>query len=559
LKSFKQTWTDIHPAAKGLIFFLFGVLILFIIFQIILSLFGDRYAAHRLKNKVVQSTDSTYRVDFNDLDLHLYSGSIIIHKLHIHADTAAFHRESSDSKKPPSSLYIGTVGKIKVSGIHLLALLTGQKLKIGKILIENPDLTAIKNPQPVSEDTSRQFSTVDSSLYAGISDRYSALKVGKFAIKNARLASVKSRDTLTSVDQFNLTLNNIKVDSATAHSGRIFITDDISMQLRHLKMISSNELNAYKVGRLKVSSDHHSITIDSLHLDPLYPKLKFSEKNGEQIDRIDLFISKLKFNHVDFQTFIDSDKFHSGYAEINHAKFQDFHSMLPPSPPETKKELYNVSLIHLNQKIKIDTLKIKDSYISYAEYHKHAPKAGKVAFKKMSGTFHHLTNYQKAIEAGDTVKVEAQARVMGKGLLKVHWLFPLDTNNGFHKIRGSLSDMPLTAFNPALKDIAFVKIDKGKLNHLKFHFAADDDHSNGVMIMNYQNLEVSMLNKHTMKQTGVKKNVISFVANEFVVKSDNTPKDGMRAGKIQFKRSKTKSTWNFWWKSLLSGIKNSIK
>jgi hypothetical protein len=515
--------------------------------------------AHRLKNKVSQSTDSTYRVNFSDLDLHLYSGTIIIHKLHIHADTAVFHRTSSGSKKPPNSLYTGTVGKIKVSGIHILALLTGKKLKIGKILIKNPDLTAIKNPHPVSEDTSHHFSSVDSSLYAGISSRYSTLKVGTFAIKNARLSSIQSGDTFTSVKQFNLTLKNIKVDSTTAHSGRIFITDDISMHFHHLKMFASNKLSAYKVGRLAVSSDHHSITIDSLHLVPLYPKFKFSQKNGEQIDRIDLFISKLKFNHVDFKIFIDSNKFHSGYVKVSHAKFQDFHSMLPPPPPETKKELYNVSLIHLNQKIKIDSLKIKNSYVSYAEYHDPAPKAGKVAFKNLNGTFHHLTNYRKAIEAGDTIKIEAQARVMGKGLLKVHWRFPLGTNNGFHKIYGSLSSMPLTAFNRALKYIAFVKIDQGNLNHLKFHFTANNDRSSGVMVMKYQNLQVSMLNKHTMKQTGIKKNVISFVANEFIVKSDNTPKEGMRAGKIHFKRPKTKSTWNYWWNSLLSGIKNSIK
>jgi hypothetical protein len=536
-----------------------GVIILFIIFQIILSLFGDRYVARRLKKKAVQSTDSTYRVDFSDLDLHLYSGSIIIHNLHIHADTTSFHHKSSGSKKPPNTLYTGTVGKLKVSRINIFALLTGKKLKIGKILIKNPDITAIKNPHPVPEDTSHHFSSVDSSLYASISDRYRVLKVGEFIIKNARLASVKSGDTLTSVNKFNLTLKNIKVDSATAHSGRIFITDDISMQFHHLKMISTNKLNAYKVGRLSVSSAHHSITIDSLHLDPLYPKFKFSEKNGEQIDRINLSISRLKFNHVDFKTFIDSDKFHSEYVEINHAKFQDFHSMLPPPPPKSRKKLYNVSLIHLNQKIKIDTLKIKNSYVSYAEYHNPAPKAGKVAFKKLSGTFHHLTNYQKAIEAGDTVKVEAQARVMGKGLLKVHWLFPLATNDGFHRIYGTLSSMPLTAFNQALEYIAFVKVDQGKLNHLKFHFTASNDHSSGVMIMKYQNLQVSMLNKHTMEQTGLKKNIISFVANEFVIHSNNTPRDDMQAGKIQFKRIKTKSTWNFWWKSLLSGIKNSIK
>jgi hypothetical protein len=555
---FKQKWAALNPVLRAEMVAISILIILLIILQIIINVWGGTILANHLKKKIKQSTGKTYSINFKNLNLDLYKSTATIHQLHIHADTSVFYHSSS-SQDSFSSLYRGTVQKLRISGFHLFSSLWGKRLHIDEILIRNPDITVIKNPHPPKQDTSEQFSSVDSSIYADISDSYRSLKIGKLAIHRAHIVSVQSGDTLYLLGRVNLALKNIQVDSASAEAGRKFVTDNITLDAHHLMMNTADSLNKIMLKELAVSSDSQSIFIDSLHLKPRYPKLTYSKKNGFQIDRIDLLISKLACQHVNFSAFVDSGSFHSGYTEIDHARLQDFHSMIPPAPTPTKKTLYNAKLINLGQTVKLDSIRIKDSYVSYAEYHNPAPKAGKVTFENLNATFRNVTNTPKAIEKGDTIRVYAKANVMGKGLLQVHWLFPLATHNAFHEIHGSLDSMSLKAFNPILKYVAFAKINHGQLNSMKFRFTGNNDQSSGSLIMNYQNLKISLLKKKTAKKQGILKNIFSFAANKFIIHKNNTPESGMRTGKIHFQRNKDKSSWNFWWKSLLSGIKNSIK
>jgi hypothetical protein len=555
----KERFQRLNPWLKGTIWFCSGIIILFIILIIIVSFWGDHYVAQRLKKSVSQSSDSTYTLNFDNLDLNVITGSVTVHHMHIHADTAAFGRSSSPSTKPPSELYKGTIGKLRVGGLHIISAFLGNKLHIGKITIKKPHITILNNPHPVPNDTSQHFSSVDSSIYAVISNRYKALKLGAFNISKAHVVSLQAGDTLFSLGSVNLTLKNIMVDSASARSGRNFPTDDIQLEAHRLLYNLSDSLNKAVLGRFLISSDKQSIELDSLQLIPLYPKFKYSEQKGVQTDRIHLVIPKIKCRHVDFKTFAKSGHIHGGYMEVDKGRLEDFHSKLLPPPPPKLKALPNKVLINARQKLKVDTLKLNKAFISYSEYHRLAPKAGKVTFEDLNAVFYHLTNYQQAIEQGKAIKMHVRTNVMGKGLLDVHATFPLDTHDSFHKVKGTLSSMPLTAFNPILKYIAFVEIESGKLHHLTFNMALNNDSSSGEAIMNYEGLKVAVLDKKTMKPKGLTNKIESFVANTFVIKGKNTSKDGLRKGKIKFQRIKHKGIFNYWWKSLFSGLKNSIK
>src|SRR5699024_5963765 len=171
------------------------------------------------------------------------------------------------------------------------------------------------------------------------------------------LRSVESGDTLALLGRLTLTLNDIKMDEATVQSGQRLITDVVSMKARRLMVKLSDSLNKITLKKVVISSDSQSIQLDSLRIIPRYPKFTYSEKNGTQIDRISLRIPRIICYDMDFKTFARSGKFHCGYVEITHARLEDFHSMIPPSGPPSPKSLYNTSLIHLNQKVKFDSIK----------------------------------------------------------------------------------------------------------------------------------------------------------------------------------------------------------
>ncbi|MBN2732058.1 MAG: hypothetical protein JXR26_06495 [Balneolaceae bacterium] len=547
-----------NPIFKGVILFFGGLLILLIVLQILVSLFADDYVANRLKEEVRKSSDNTYTIDFDDFDLGVFTGSATISNLRINADTAAFS-DTIAANKPAKILFGGTVGELDISGINVFSAVWGDELHISSITLSRPYIRARRNPGTIPEDTTKQFSSVDSTIYAAISKKYKTLEIGEIDINEGHGIFTKRTDTLSALGKLNLNLQNIRVDSASAKSGRTFFTDDISIEAGGFMFKLSDSVNTVRFDALQISSDDQTIAMDSLQLIPRYPRFEYSRRYGTKKDRINLDIPKVRFEGVDFSRFIDSARIYAQYGTIDNARLHDFLNRSARSGPPKPRTLPFVMFRDLGQKIKIDSLKINNAFISYSEYIGETPRPGKITFEQLNASLYDISNYPDDIQQGITTVMDARTRVMGNGLLNAHFEFPMDSENGFHKINGRLSSMPITDFNRMIEYVAFVRIDTGMLNSLKFDMTLNKERSNGTLIMKYENFKISVLDKKSITQKGLLENLMTFVANNFVVRKNNTPESGMQAGRIQFERVEDKSIFNFWWKSLLSGIKESIK
>jgi hypothetical protein len=92
---------------------------------------------------------------------------------------------------------------------------------------------------------------------------------------------------------------------------------------------------------------------------------------------------------------------------------------------------------------------------------------------------------------------------------------------------------------------------------MKFAFWYNNDHSDGELFLNYRDLKLLSLREN--KEDKVVPNVVkTLLINAFIEndldKNDPRPK---RKGDIHFVRNQNKFIFNFWWKSLLSGIKSA--
>ena len=98
-----------------------------------------------------------------------------------------------------------------------------------------------------------------------------------------------------------------------------------------------------------------------------------------------------------------------------------------------------------------------------------------------------------------------------------------------------------------------MRVETGNLKRLAFNFTYDDDRSAGDLLFEYDNLKVHILDK----EDRTNKKVQSFFTNILVLQKENIRDDrSFREGTIAFERDKKKSLFNYWWKSLLSGIKS---
>ena len=558
MASIRDKLRSMNPLLRGCVYVVGGLLILLIVLQFLISFFADDYAANKLKEQVHKSSGNVYTLTFVDLDLNVLTGSASLTNLHIAADSTATGKHRS-SKKPPSIFFECDIGEVEVKGVNIISTLWGNRLSINSITITEPKLSGLRNPGPDTTKSSQTFSTIDSTIYAALPSRYQSLEIDEFAIINGQGQLISTADTTASLKSLDLTLQHIQIDSASAQSGRAFITKDFSLEAQDFNIKLSDSLNIVAFNELSLSSEDQSLTLDSLEVIPRYGKLEFARKHGQKIDRIDLTIPTISVQQLNYGALIDSAKFRAAYLKVDRANIKDYLNRGIPGGPPTPKTLPFIKFRELNQPIKIDSLKIKDSFISYSEYVGDTPRAGTITFEQLNASFHNISNYSEDIQQGITTTLDAQARVMGTGLLSTHFEFPMDTQNGFHKVKGTLGSMSITDFNPMLEHVAFVRADNGHLDKLEFDMTLNETESSGTLIMRYENFQISALDQQSIKQKGLLENIKTFLANNILVKKNNNPEAGMQAGEISFKRIKHKSIFNYWWKSLLSGIKDSMK
>jgi hypothetical protein len=114
--------------------------------------------------------------------------------------------------------------------------------------------------------------------------------------------------------------------------------------------------------------------------------------------------------------------------------------------------------------------------------------------------------------------------------------------------------MLLSALNPILKRNAGVAIEEGTLKKLSFNFQYDEETSNGELIFEYDGLKVSLIDRADQSKKGFQ----TFLTNTFILHKKNIKgSNSFRKGDISFERNKKRSLFNYWWKSLSSGLKST--
>jgi hypothetical protein len=99
-------------------------------------------------------------------------------------------------------------------------------------------------------------------------------------------------------------------------------------------------------------------------------------------------------------------------------------------------------------------------------------------------------------------------------------------------------------------------VQSGNLNNLYFKFTYTDKVSNGRVTINYEDLKIDGLKK---EKNPVINDLKTLLINT-VLKNDKDKSVPMekRTGTIEFERDRQRQIFNYWWKSLFSGIKSSV-
>jgi hypothetical protein len=517
--------TFMTSSKKRVLKWTLGLAIGIIIFIFFAGHLASLYVAKKIETVLVPVGGS-----FGDVNVNLFFRRISLNDLKI-------IKKSETSKSIPTSAYID---EISFEQISIYQFLINKTLNIGKIVIADGDIC-------FNRDTFQK-----DSISAEREIPIKGISVDRFTIKNLDITIV--RDSLKRyAGNINVDINHLASGANNPVSELKSYTLGLARgKINNLVIYDARGLYEFKIATLVGDTDSGSLEADSLLLVPQQTKYKFAHAAGKQTDRINLFIPKLKINGIRYKQLRDSI-FAASHMTISSAEVYSFRDKRMPFREKKNKPLPMEALKRLKIAVEIDSISIADTRITYEEFPPEGFESGKVVFENLNATIRNVSNriyYNKPKFA----TLKASAKLMGKGLIQASFYLPIDDSP--YRAEGKIGSMNLSYLNRVLENLAFISIESGRLNELYFNFTYTDRSSTGSLMINYADLKIRGLKKERSAETNDLK---SFLINTLIKndKDKDTPAE-KRTGNISFERDRKRQIFNYWWKSLLSGIKGSV-
>ncbi len=303
---------------------------------------------------------------------------------------------------------------------------------------------------------------------------------------------------------------------------------------------------------LKFDTEEKALMINRINVVSAYGPYAMPDHNGGvETDWYNMQLDSFSLTGINTGRLFTDTSFVAKSGEIGYYNGDILRDKRPPFPEKPDTKLPSDMLASIPFGLQIDTLLVDLADIKYRERRKNTDEPGMVSFNELHATFTDLGNID-SLKSGPT-KLHARAEVMDAATLNADFEFQPPGSSQPSTASGTLEPVDITTFNPMLIPNAAVKVTSGHVKQLAFNFGYNNDKSSGDMIFQYENLEFQILNRDENSE----RKLISLLADAFIVHDENLKsQDSYEKGVISFERDKKKSIFNYWWKSLLSGLEN---
>ncbi len=472
---------------------------------------------HRLvKEKVASLQKDGILLEYDSIKLELWRNRVAI-------DTLSF---SLIDKRISAKVY-----GCHINTIRLLPLLFRKRIHLEDLTIDSVAVSIIKlHSKDSAHRTQKQH------------DAFAMVNVCTINHLYVRSENALSHDTVTMQGSISLTGFTINGEKDPW---------DFSA-MRADSLVVHSPFYVVSVDYFDIDRERKYMHLDTLRIKPRFSKSEHARRKRVEDDRFHGIITGvtaegLRFNVGD-SAFVNTSLLKCSFA------LDVFRNKHYPFPKRTYMPLPMDALRKLPFALAVDTLRIYDSAVSYEEIGEEADSSGTIYFKKLkAGIFHISTDTSLPAPY-----MEASALFMGSGKLLVTCQFSNTSKPAV--LKGSLSDMPLQKMNDMLKPQVKIQVESGVMTRLNFSFRFNDHRSDGTVDISYRDLKLTSLKSDKdQKDKAVKNNLLTLAINTFVKNDAGRYVTGdKQTGIILFYRDRKKAIFNYWWKSILSGLKSSF-
>jgi len=534
------------------------VLLLLIVLAIIAGVYGDKIASGYIDKQISKKPLEGHSIAYSSVELDLISLSVHLDSLVIRPDSNFL----TDSNSHQIRLFV-ELDELSIARINPWSIRNQGILSFGAITLQNPSIKFYgAEPPAVEQDDSTGFKEQSQDK----NPKLSFIKGSKIEIKGGEFEYFKPGHKNPDIDlsQINVELKYIKLDLEVKNDiNKALSIDEYEIDIKPDKLVIPGRFYAIHLGKIMASSDRSEIKIDTFKLIPLYSKERFGKEFGKQTDRFDIKVKQIEVDGFDFAEFLDNNTIDINYVHVDNVNMNIYRDKAIPFDYTNFPKLPAGQLLGLKQQIRVDSIRIEDSYIKYEEKAPEADKAGYVTLDKLNVLVTGANNTPEAIKANKSMVVDGNFRINETGDVDVSLEFPMNSIDGTFAFSGKVGPLHLGHLNSVdmrkLNTIAEpnlnVIIKNGMLRYAEFECFADNQSSMGKLHFVYDSLNIVVLkNRNNEEKKFQVSKFLTGLANT-VAHNCNPPKNRHeRVGMIHFERDQNKAVFNYIVKSLINGI-----
>ncbi len=509
---------------------------------------------------VNKSTHGLYQIEFTTIHTNFITGSASIADVKITPDTAVF-KQLIAQEKAPNNLYYIALKKLSIKRFHPLAMYFNKEAKIDLLLFDKPNVTMVNKHFEFNENRPPR---PRKSPYDYIGKLFKSLRIDVVDFKDANFKYVNNNDSIPEIDtvaNLNVTLKDWLIDEQSSNdTSRLYLLKDIAINVNNYTYATPDSMYFLKLDQLDFAASSGKLNIKQFALEPRYSEANFAKVNGYARDRFTIKLNNLAIDGLNLPAYIQKQELIAQQMHITDGLVAVYNNNSYPKRQVNKTGKFPHQLLQtLKAKLNIKKINLNNIDISFAEFDKDSKQTGKLTFEKTSGTILNATNMPKEEARNPVMTANLESYMMGQGKLMVTFNFDLNSPTGAFNYRGALTNLDGRTLNQITKPLGMVLVKKGEIRKLDFNIKADENVAKGKVDFTYNDLSVALMKKQAGKERLVRQGLISFLANNLVIYSDNPSADGkFTSATINYKREITASFFNYIWKTLFQGVKYSV-
>lgn len=474
-----------------------------------------------------------------------------------------FHRFQVDNihikpifEKPRKDYISGQIDSISLDGLFYDKHRDSMILKLGVLHIAHPVILYKQYEKRKQEGGKRSyFNFRMEDLYTILGVFSNRLVIDTFSVSNGSLHYIYITHDRSEINEmifpFDLKLSGVNIKD----QAQTFDLSDIYFRTKNIRIPLDNGFYSLRVGDMQINNSR--LTLDSLHLVSLYPKMEFAYKQPKHEDWFDVAIGNISLTGIDIPYYISHNRLQMESLQVNDVLLQNFKNKKIYVKPRIIPMIYS-AIQKAPVQFAVTDVGVKNLTVIYEELEKKGTQPGKLYFTDMKGKFTGFTNIVSGRD--QYIRLEAEGKLMGQGLFTATWKIPVDSLNDRFLLNARMDSFDLRLLNEIITPLASAEVKSGWTSGLVFSMDASSEGGEIEMVFPYRNFEVSLL---TTKYGEVHSNAfLSGIAN-LVLRNDNPSHPEKSDSKLRYinmyvERDPYHSTFNYLWQMLRPAVAASV-